>query len=190
MTTTPESSFHLEKKAIIIQLFKEGLTTGELGKQFYMSRQGIYNILKQAGLSGKDGGRTIKSGTSSKVKKEIQRIDKLNASCKQRYGCSYAEWKALRNMHAESKFTPIAAYSHNRSYAERVKIKWNVSLPEWWCAWEISGQWNNRGRRDEEYCLVRIDESRGYEADNIHVIQNHQHWANVMTKRWKKPASK
>lgn len=61
-------------------------------------------------------------------------------------------------------------FTNARSNAKRRGIPWDLTYEQWASVWIASGQYTNRGRSRGQYQMDRIDNSRGYSADNVQVI--------------------
>ncbi len=52
---------------------------------------------------------------------------------------------------------------------------WSISFDEWKLLWDISGQWENRGRARSCYCMTRRDHLMPWSIDNVVIITREQH---------------
>jgi hypothetical protein len=62
-----------------------------------------------------------------------------------------------------------------RNQAQWRQEGWTISFDEWKLLWDISGQWDNRGRARECYCMTRRDVTMPWSIDNVQIITREQH---------------
>lgn len=162
-----------ERNTMIVQMFQEGKTQGEIGATFGLTRARVQQVLKRAGLDRWDGGQTARLEAGHNAR--IQRIDELYI---QKWGHTRAQHRFLFSIAPGTSATsPVGAYKRQRANAFRqghahthVVWKWDLSLADWWKCWLDSGKWAQRGRGRGHYCLVRKDATKPFQADNIQVV--------------------
>ena len=52
---------------------------------------------------------------------------------------------------------------------------WEISFDAWKLLWDISGQWDNRGRARSCYCMTRRDHTLPWSIDNTVIITREEH---------------
>lgn len=206
-----------ESVATICRLFKSGTTMPELAEQYKCSRQRIQQLIKKEGLTGKDGGLSVKKtklmegrfwvfedwhkgvSVAEIVRRSTKTTDPLTPhevklalrwhsaqpavkneclsplrtrKISETWGCTSAEWKSLRAMHADYGCTPIGRYAQFKSNAKRLYpgAKWDISLLQWWNLWKASGHYKHIGTERKSYCMTRIDGTGAFAPGNLRVL--------------------
>jgi hypothetical protein len=62
------------------------------------------------------------------------------------------------------------------------RIPFRFTFAEWWCLWEQSGHWDERGKRRGQYQMARFADRGGYELGNVRIITveaNHREQQHV-----------
>lgn len=77
--------------------------------------------------------------------------------------------------------TPLSPYvrqqfSTLKACAKREGITFTLTHQQWCDLWNRSGLWHLRGRLPHQYCLARINRSKGYTLDNVHITNNLELW--------------
>lgn len=52
---------------------------------------------------------------------------------------------------------------------------WSIDFETWKRLWAESGQWYNRGRQRDCYCMTRRDHTEPWSVDNVMIITREQH---------------
>jgi hypothetical protein len=52
---------------------------------------------------------------------------------------------------------------------------WTISFEAWKLLWDVSGQWENRGRARDCYCMTRRDHLSPWSIDNVQIITREAH---------------
>lgn len=160
----------LERNKIIVEKYKKGIPMTEIGILFDLTRQGIQLILKKENIDLKNGGASKRAiNKNNKINKQIKNNQKK--TCEDKWGCTIEQWQLLRDMHEEFQKTPIARFIQHRSNAKREKIKWNLSLWDWWEFWNLSGKYTERGRGPGKFCMSRKDWSKPYQKGNLVIMK-------------------
>lgn len=68
------------------------------------------------------------------------------------------------------KNKPRTRYTQQKCQADKRKIEWLFTFETWWQMWEISGKWNERGRKKGQYCMARKGDIGPYSPDNVEII--------------------
>jgi hypothetical protein len=157
----------------IIAMFRGGLTMQKIGDHFDITRQRVQQILWRRGIVRADGG----AKTRVKIKSLKAIADRDAHWIKKTGGLTFEQKRHLAQIGATRVF------SHQRCNARHRGISWNLTLAEWWKVWELSGKWEQRGRRADGYCMSRILDTGGYEVGNVH-IQTLSENSREATKIW------
>lgn len=101
-----------------------------------------------------------------------------NAYSTKRYGCGWEKYLSIRNHPSK----PGSIFKRQRQNARTRGIGWELTLWQWWLAWQQSGHWEQRGNASSEYCMCRLNDVGPYAADNVYiatVLENMQdYWVN------------
>lgn len=162
-----------ERNVEIARLYREGVPITVIGPKFGITRERVRQLLKQQGLTRKDGGAYL-----AKQRRLATRLARREAECQRRFGHSWAEHRQIldtdlaalrRGLNPE--FTVLRRYYRNRVNIRRLGITWSLTFAEWWTTWQASGRWALYGRGKGFYCLSRIDKLKGFEAGNVQVAE-------------------
>lgn len=128
------------------ELYKQGSTLQEIGQLYGITRERVRQILlADHGLRGNDGGASLTAALE-----RAARLNKMEARYQRKYGCSRADYRAIRKAGGTRPFTELKRNAANAGY--KVELK----LFQWWTLWQESGHWNDRGR-GYGYWLFRPD---------------------------------
>lgn len=154
-----------ERNQTIVSKFKNGDTIPSLAQLYTLSPQRIQQILKAFGISARDGGQHVRSKPNKALcaKKTAQSNDKR---AKELYGVSHETYKELR----KKSFTLVRAFTAKKHSAQHKDIPFTLTLQQWFSLWEESGKSHLFGRGEGKYCLGRIDDSKGFSATNVEVV--------------------
>lgn len=64
-------------------------------------------------------------------------------------------------------------FSKQRCNAKQLGISFSISFEDWKDVWELSNQWENRGRELDQYYMSRRDITEGWTLKNV-VIKRKQ----------------
>ncbi len=164
-------------------MFQHGRTLEEIGIHFYVSRQRIQQILKEFGLSSKDGGYAIQPKKSHYVYANTEsRIRRI-------YGISREEQLAIRK---EFGYVPFQIF-HEQIRNSRIRnIKFLLTFGQWWNIWQSSGHWESRGRKSGQYVMSRFGDVGAYIVDNVRICTsgaNHAEYHNRVGHKCSAPIS-
>ena len=149
----------------IIDLYRSGITQGEIGKVIGVSRQRIDRILKRNSIAREDGGIFV-----AKRKREEEKEKKRNSMHMEKFGCSYFEYRCILSIRDSRGRPPQLCYRKQKDAAKRRKIQWKFNFYSWWKAWQKSGKWEERGVNYGEYVMGRRDDKGPYSEENIEII--------------------
>lgn len=152
----------------IVSAYKSGTPMTELAEIYDLTRQGIQLILKSNGLTAKSGGAAVRS-KERQLKNNRDKIENRDTNCLSKWGCTYEQWKELRDVHQNFHLTPIARYIQHRSNVKRDNITWDISLWDWWNIWNESGKYTSRGRGKNGFCMTRKEDKGSYTKDNVYI---------------------
>jgi len=61
-------------------------------------------------------------------------------------------------------------YIQQRCAARQRNIEWLFDFESWWSMWCQSGKWDQRGRREGQYCMARKGDQGPYSIDNVDIV--------------------
>lgn len=168
-----------ERTEAMVEMYRDGLTLGDIGKAYGISRERVRQILVKAGVTAAQGGLAVRTASRQKARAAAKRAMYLR-----RYGGTPEQINMLRKMGRDMRKndgvcierTPLGAFRIQRMNARRVGIPWEISAWRWWLFWEDSGQWKNRGVGRGKYALARIDKSKGFTEDNVVIAPFGREW--------------
>lgn len=150
----------------MVHLYTHGTALEDIGNEYGLTRERIRQILKKAGVSGKDGGKSIKMLLNLRYKQKKA----PSHSYFETYGCTREEAEILNGgLFVSTKGSPARMYGSQRSKAIHRKIEWRISFPDWMRIWKESGKLEQRGR-GTGYCMARFGDSGPYSAENVEII--------------------
>lgn len=94
----------------------------------------------------------------------------------QREGCSPEQWELIGRK-------ARLAFRRQRNFAAVRGIEWQLSLQQWWSAWQESGRWAQRGRRKGLYVMARNGDVGPYALGNIYFTTLEQNSSDQF--KWK-----
>ena len=76
--------------------------------------------------------------------------------------------------------TKDAYYKYLKAKAQaRYRMEpWDLTWDYWWGLWTKSGQWNNRDRTKDGYCMSMQDRELGWVPGNVDIITRGEHFAH------------
>jgi hypothetical protein len=163
-----ESRDAIERAKDFVLRYKRGETMEHIGSVYGVSRARVQQILFKCGVTRKDGGNAIIKGLRNKDAEE-----RRNATSMRRHGCTHAQYQSLRAIQratVKGSRGPITAFQIQRCNAAARGVEWNLTLWQWWTAWQESGKWEQRGREKGQYVMSRIGDQGAYEVGNIRII--------------------
>jgi hypothetical protein len=157
------------------ELYRSGVTLNDIGLQYGITRERVRQIItKYHGLRAKHGG-----AHKAAKKNRIAFNAKRDAHSIARWGCPYSQYVMLRDLQK-----PTRAYAAQRRNSIRRGIEWKLTLWQWWCVWQDSGFWEQRGRGNG-YQMCRIGDQGPYSVGNVYIATGAQnmrnYWAHVRT---------
>lgn len=176
---------NMERADGMAALYRDGDTLEEIGKQYGLTRERVRQILsKHKRMNANDGGQHVRV-ERQRVKREAAR----DAKSFSRWGCSFADFRHLveigEQMRATGKGyyqTPVGAYRCQENNAKIRGIGWEITLWEWWSAWQQSGKWEQRGR-GRGYVMCRNGDVGPYALGNIHIATGVENSSEGQRKR-------
>lgn len=147
---------HLE----ICAIYKSGSTQTALGKKFGISKARIQQILKASGVKSEEGGR-------AEIKRQIRA--RKNREHIKAFGCTKQKLDAIRSEHKSGSNDPLMLFKAQKRHAMRRGVKWKLNFWDWWCIWQESGHWHQRGRGIGSYCMCRNGDEGPYAKGNVYI---------------------
>jgi transposase len=139
-------------------LYRDGHTLEEIGQRYGLTRERVRQLLtKYHGISRRDGGNKVRS-----VRRLVEHDAKRDQRYLAKYGCTFAQWQGL----IREPRNPTRAYIEQRRNAHTRNIGWELTLWQWWTAWQESGHWHERGRGQHGYMMSR-KRAGPYAPDNL-----------------------
>jgi hypothetical protein len=150
-----------EKVAKMAEMYRQGLTLADIGRQYACTREYVRQLLRAAGINAADGGQAVRSKTvrAATISAQRQRQAKQEA----RFGVPYELLQALRENGA------TRAFGQQRKNSAQRGIEWRLTLAQWWAVWQASGKFHLRGVGAGKYCMSRIRDDGAYALGNVHV---------------------
>jgi hypothetical protein len=152
----------------IIKQFIDGVSMPDIAASHGLTRQRIQQILKANNLSRKDGGAYLRS-----VAIRAAKITERNNRYIDKFGCTYGQYRAIP---LEARL----AYRYQQRNARTRKIGWAFTVYTWWCIWQESGKWNERGR-GFGYCMARKNDVGIYSPENVYICTGSQNMRDYYT---------
>jgi DNA-binding CsgD family transcriptional regulator len=138
-------------------LYRDGKTLQEIGTAFGITRERVRQILsKKFGIFRCDGGQSVKA-----AKNRQQSLAQRDQYSLAHRGCTFAQYKSIPRK-ATNAFTSQKANAAKRG------IGWNLTLWQWWCIWQQSGKWEQRGR-GQGYVMCRHGDEGPYAPENVFI---------------------
>lgn len=157
------------RAAEMASLFKSGKIMAEIGHQFNVSDERVRQILlRWHNLRHENGGRVANAAA--------KRIKKKDDASLARWGCTFAQYTAIRNLKG-----PMRAYCNQRKSAKQRDIGWELNLWQWWTLWQDSGYWPHRGSGGDDYVMCRNGDVGPYAIGNVYFAtsrENIKHYRN------------
>lgn len=153
---------------VMASMYKSGKTLKEISEVYKLTRERVRQIIsRRHGLTAKDGGSHWRA-----KRRRIQSEAKKNAAFLEKYGLTFNEWRAIRDigLNTESRTKrPTYAFTRQRHSARQRGIEWNLTLAEWLAVWIESGKWEQRGRARDSYVMCRFGDAGPYEVGNVYI---------------------
>jgi hypothetical protein len=67
-----------------------------------------------------------------------------------------------------------ARYTQQLCQARKRNVEWLFTFETWWKMWQDSGKWEQRGRKQGQYCMARKGDVGPYSVDNVEIITHIQ----------------
>lgn len=147
-------------------LYRDGLTLLEIGEKYAVSRQRVQQLLATVGVGYKDGGRYARG-----VRKRAGLLAAREQACISKNGMGLAEYTAARKTLGASGASASKAFWEQRRNMRRFGYEWTLTFAEWWNVWQLSGQWDRRGRGADACWLVRKNNTGAYSDGNVEVAR-------------------
>lgn len=182
MTRDEKRKIRVAKAEQMATFYSRGWTLRDIGGEYGESAQRVGQLLKEIGVTKKDGGGSVKA-MRAKVVRDRATKKKTNAWARKRieksFGCSKELWEELGGHKwivlpsgvKTRKGQPIQNYLNAKTQASFNKQKFTLTLEQWWDTWTQSGKWDQRGTKKGQYVMARIDKGKPYETGNVRIIK-------------------
>lgn len=156
----------LDQRALdMAYCYQRGEMLGDIGSRYGITRERVRQILVKQGIRGKDGG-AYKQGLSRSAIREKAAIQARENYSLAIYGMGCKETSDLSAELGSKKTFIVNAYRQLRDNSNRQKIPWSLTLKEFFYATK------DKPYGLGNYVLRRIDQSKGYEPENIIYISH------------------
>ncbi|HEX5422485.1 MAG TPA: sigma factor-like helix-turn-helix DNA-binding protein [Candidatus Acidoferrales bacterium] len=146
-----------DRSAQMESLYRAGLTLEEIGARFGVTRERVRQILKQQGLTYRDGGiakRAAEKRAARAARAAVETAARKDPKCVAKLGCTHAE--AVRLNGGREPWSPRSCaffYLRRQRHAKRDGIEWQLTFAEWCALW--GGRWTQIGRTRYSLVLAR-----------------------------------
>lgn len=150
-----------ERAATMAVLYTSGQSLQAIGDRFGVSRERVRQILQVVGVPASAGGIQLRT----RQQREKARLAR-DARYQTLHGMTHAEY---RNLPTATK----KIYQKQRQNAKDRGIPWEFNIASWWCFWQESGKWDDRGR-GYGYCMARHGDDGPYSPENVYICTSAQ----------------
>lgn len=174
-----------ERDAKIAAAFKRGETTPVLARQFGLSRSQVGAIVRQEGLTWRDGGRSVRNPATETARLRAKYLRAKNAAgARATLGCSLEKAIALNEgLPLSTRGSLAARYRAQRLRASNRNIGWEFTFPTWVAVWEASGHLHERGRVNKgSYVMARHGDTGPYSPTNVYITTLSQNFLDYHEK--------
>jgi len=63
-----------------------------------------------------------------------------------------------------------------RAQAWYMQQEWTIQEDEYIALWRTNDRYKNKGRRNDQFCLVRKDYEKGWHLDNVQIVTRLEHY--------------
>ena len=163
-----------EKANKMADMYRQGLTLADIGRQYGCTREYVRQLLRFAGVERHEGGQAVRSRTVNAS--TISKARLAQAKQEAKHGVPYELLRQLRACGATS------AYMRHRENSKKRAIPFNLTLAQWWAVWQASGKFHLRGTGRGKYCMSRIRDDGPYALGNVHVQLNEENGREAVAK--------
>lgn len=152
----------------MIELYRDGATSPEIGKVFGLTGKGVMQVLTAYGLTGQDGGRVARK----RLRESLDAVDKPARIARERVERRAKKLGvSLADFDSNEQFTEAAdRFKQQKSRAVTRKVPWELTLSQWWAIWRDSGQWAMRGRSEAGSAVMsRRGDQGAYAVGNVRI---------------------
>lgn len=149
----------------IVNRYLSGDTLEEISFEHEISRERVRQLLARNGITGKDGGASIrrKEAATKRIIARQAYEENREIRHKETYGCSYDVYKSISS---DKK----AKFKKQKKNAKARGIPWEIKLYDWCCLWD--GKWEKRGRNYGQYVMARFGDKGPYSINNVEIVTN------------------
>lgn len=162
-----------DRAASMLALYRAGYTLQQIGDQQGITRERVRQLMaKHFGVNHADGGAHVLA-----VKNEARRRTRRNDRCLRKYGCSWEQMAEVKKVSRAMKKAgrgffsrPMGAFTSQRHNAGNRGIGFELTFWQWWCIWQESGHWAERGR-GQGYVMCRRGDVGPYAVGNVFIAK-------------------
>jgi hypothetical protein len=148
-----------ERNTKMVAMFRDGATHREIAEAFGLCLAAASRVIRMYGVSRLEGGKSVKA----KVRREAEAISKRERFVRE-HGILPEDFPSAQVFKQAKK-----KYFQQRKSAGSRGVSWEISLGDWWCIWDASGHWADRGRGIGKYCMARHGDIGPYKAGNVSI---------------------
>lgn len=155
---------HLDE---MVSRYKRGETLEQIGSRFGVTRERVRQLVKQAGITRKDGGISRRSSMQRAINRAAA-IARKNARYLAKFGDT-AEVVLLLNGGSVKQGTLAVSYFEQKRNAAVRGIGWEFTFSTWVAVWHASGHMSERGRGVSRYVMARHGDVGPYSPSNVYI---------------------
>jgi DNA-binding CsgD family transcriptional regulator len=167
----------IQRDQELVAAYRSGKTMAEIGIDHGISYERVRQRLKANNISGVDGGQHARM-LSNSVLRQMAKQEKREKQTQKMWGCSVIILREARASLGDPLAQKVGKIYHSlRDTAQRQKIPWSVSFPEFVPLIKDQAMEYGRGK----IVIMRRDSNKGYEIGNLIVVTHSE--ASTLTRR-------
>lgn len=163
-----------QKAEKMAEMYRQGLTLADIGRQYGCSREYVRQLLASAGITAAEGGLAVRSRMVNSATISKRRLAQAKQEAKR--GVPY---ELLRELQACGA---TRAYRRHSENSRKRGIEFKLTLAQWWAIWQASGKYHLRGTGRGKYCMSRILDGGAYELGNVNIQLNEANGREAVAK--------
>jgi len=149
----------------MIEEFQDGKTQSDLAREHNITPQRVSEIIRNQGITGKDGGRTL-----TIARNKAAMLSAKEEKCQDEFGITLEEKARIGKMYFRKRFTPTAHYNKHKHQITKRGGRFELTFPQWWSLWMESGKWSRYGRANGEYVMTLKPRCKVFKEGNVEII--------------------